>query len=151
MGMIQNAYDRCMGWTVPLQSILLFIIRIIWGVQFVFAGWGKLSNLGATTEFFESLSITNPETMALTVGCIELICGLFMVFGLIARLTALPLVIVMIGAYITAHTAAVTSMFTDFEMFTNEAPFLFLYASLLVLAFGPGRLSLDYLIRNNSK
>lgn len=147
MRLIQKIYDTLMCWTIPLQSVLLFVVRLIWGWQFMWAGWGKLNNLEGTKEFFDSLGIASPDVMAVTVGSIEAVCGLLILLGLVSRLAALPLVCVMIGAYVTAHTQAALAVVTDFEVFTKQAPFLFLYASLLVLCFGPGKISLDYLLR----
>jgi putative oxidoreductase len=54
----------------------------------------------------------------------------------------------MIMAYVTADREALLSVFSEPEKFYNAAPFTFLLASLVILAFGPGWLSLDNAIKS---
>lgn len=143
-------YDRCMAWTIPLQSIILLLIRWIWGGQLIWSGWEMLQDIQGTADYFQSLEIGRPLNVAWTVGTIEVVCGVLLVLGLLSRLAALPLVVIFIGAYVTAYSQAIWSLFTDFDNFTKQPPFLFLLASLTILAFGPGKFSLDYLVRSKT-
>ena len=77
---------------------------------------------------------------------LEFAGGLLLLLGLGSRLIALPLTIDMIVAYITADREALFSIISNPDKFTAAAPYTFLVASLLVLIFGPGRLSLDTLL-----
>jgi putative oxidoreductase len=52
----------------------------------------------------------------------------------------------MLVAYITADREALFSVFSDPGKFSAAAPYTFLFATLLVLIFGPGRFSLDALL-----
>jgi putative oxidoreductase len=82
----------------------------------------------------------------------ELVGGAFLALGLLSRLTPIPLIITMIVAYATTEQEALHSLVTgDPDPFLSAAPFLFLFASLLVLVFGPGPLSLDHLIARRIK
>ncbi|HXO39595.1 MAG TPA: hypothetical protein VN872_13215, partial [Candidatus Acidoferrum sp.] len=65
---------------------------------------------------------------------------------LASRLISVPLLINMIVAYITADREALTSFFSESGKFFAADPFPFLLVSLLILIFGPGKLSLDHLI-----
>ncbi|HVJ56484.1 MAG TPA: hypothetical protein VM574_01480, partial [Terrimicrobiaceae bacterium] len=47
---------------------------------------------------------------------------------------------------VTADYEALTSIFSDPDKFVAAAPFPFLLSALLVLAFGPGAISVDALI-----
>jgi len=49
----------------------------------------------------------------------------------------------MIIAYIAADRDAFFSIISNPDKFTGAAPYTFLFASLLVLIFGPGKASLD--------
>jgi putative oxidoreductase len=49
-------------------------------------------------------------------------------------------------AFFAGDREAVLSIFTDPDKFYAAAPYTFLFASLLVLIFGPGRFSLDWLL-----
>lgn len=150
MKFLIRIYDRCMGWTVPLQSFFLLLLRIIWGSQLIFLGLDKLKNIPATIEYFQSLGIPQPQNVAWTVGFIEAICGGLLVLGLLSRLAAFPLVVVLCAAYITAHQEALLSLFSNFDLFTQQAPFLFLFSSLVILCFGPGKVSVDHLVRSKA-
>ena len=61
---------------------------------------------------------------------------------------ARPLAINMMVAYLTADAKAVQMLFVDPSLFLSAEPFMYLLTSLLVVAFGPGALSVDALIRS---
>lgn len=147
LGLIDTLY----GWLVcvgnHLQSPLLLLIRLAWGIPLALAGLGKLQHIEKPTEYFTSLGIPFPLENAYLVGTTELFGGIFLVLGLLSRLTAIPLIINFIVAYITTEQAALKKLASlNTDDFFAAAPFLFLYTAILVLAFGPGAFSLDYLI-----
>jgi putative oxidoreductase len=80
------------------------------------------------------------------VALLEAGGGILLILGLASRLISIPLVIDMVVAYITADREALKSVFTEPDKFYAAAPYTFLFASLLILIFGPGVFSLDYLI-----
>jgi putative oxidoreductase len=130
-----------------LQSPLLLVIRLYWGWSFAQTGWGKLTHLEKTAGFFASLNIPLPKLNAIAAGCTECGGGILLALGLLARPVAVPLIFTMIVAYVTADNEALHALFSDPDKFVSAAPFLFLLASVIVLVFGPGRLSLDALLR----
>jgi putative oxidoreductase len=134
------------GLAAHLQSPLLLVVRLYWGVSFAQTGWGKLMNLDRTAGFFESLSIPMPKLNAIMAGATECGGGLLLALGLFARPAAAPLVFTMLVAYVTADREALMAIVSDPDKFLGAAPFLFLFAALLVLAFGPGKLSVDHLL-----
>ena len=129
-----------------LQSPLLLAIRLYWGWQFVQTGWGKLTNLERTTGFFESLHIPLPKLNAIAAGGTECVGGALLLLGLFARPASVPLIFCMGVAFATADREALQALTSDPDKFVTAAPFLFLLASVIVLAFGPGKLSLDALL-----
>ncbi|MBL9219719.1 MAG: DoxX family protein [Opitutaceae bacterium] len=129
-----------------LQSPLLLVIRLYWGVSFAQTGWGKLMNLGRTAGYFESLSIPLPKLNAIMAGATETLGGVLLALGLFARPASVPLIFTMLVAYATADREALGAIVSDPDKFLTAAPFLFLLAALLVLAFGPGRFSVDRLL-----
>ena len=130
-----------------LQSPLLLLIRLYWGWQFWQSGWGKLSNISRTVEYFASLGIPAPSLNAHFVALLEAGGGILLILGLASRLIAFPLTIDMIVAYITADREALGSILSEPDKFYNASPFTFLLASLIILIFGPGLFSLDTVIR----
>jgi len=129
-----------------LQSPLLLGIRLYWGWQFTQTGWGKLMHLDRTAGYFESLGIPLPKVNAIMAGGTECAGGLLLALGLFARPAAVPLIFTMLVAYWTADREALNAIGSDPDKFVTAAPFLFLLASLVVLVFGPGKLSLDALL-----
>lgn len=126
-----------------LQSPLLLAVRLYWGVSFAQTGWGKLMNLERTAGYFESLNIPLPKLNAVMAGATECGGGVLLALGLFARPASVPLIFTMLVAYATADREALQAITSNPDQFVTAAPFLFLLASLVVLAFGPGRLSLD--------
>ena len=143
---LQRAYSLFEDSANSLQSLFLLFVRLYWGWQFCQTGWGKLHNLPHVIEFFTSLGIPAPALNAYFVSGLEFVGGIMLILGLGGRLIALPLTIDMIVAYVTADRAALLSFFSKPEDFYAAAPFTFLMASLIVLIFGSGRFSVDYLI-----
>ena len=130
-----------------LQSPLLLVIRLYWGWQFFVAGKGKLMNLQRTTEFFQTLHIPLPHLNAVFVSLSECVGGILLAAGLGARAIGALLAIDMIVAYLTADSESVKHIWNDSDKFVSAAPFLFLFACAIIVAFGPGCLSLDALIK----
>jgi putative oxidoreductase len=131
-----------------LRSPLLLLIRLCWGIQFFMTGLGKLMHIQKIIDYFTSIPIVFPALNAYLVGCTEMIGGALLTLGLASRLTAIPLAFTLVIAYLTTEKDAIRSLytFTDVDPFLTAAPFLFLFACLIILAFGPGVFSLDHLI-----
>jgi putative oxidoreductase len=129
-----------------VQSPFLLAIRLYWGWQFMQTGWGKLSDIHKVVGFFTQLGIPAPALNAWFVSGLEFGGGLMLIVGLGSRLIAVPLVIDMIVAYITADREALFSIVSSPDKFMAAAPFTFLFASLIILIFGPGKVSVDALL-----
>lgn len=129
-----------------LQCPLLLVIRLYWGWQFFLTGKGKLMHLDKTTEFFASLNIPAPKLNAILAASTECTCGVLLLLGLFSRFASFALICVMCVAFATADREALTSIFSDPNKFVSADPFLFLFAAVLVFAFGPGKIAVDRLI-----
>jgi len=143
MQLFEICYRLLIRVSSRLQSPFLLAVRLYWGWQFMQTGWGKLTDIGKVIGFFTNLGIPAPALNAYFVSALEFGGGILLILGLGSRLIALPLVIDMIVAYITADREALFSIFSDPNKFTAAAPFTFLVASLIVLIFGPGKVSVD--------
>lgn len=129
-----------------LCSPLLLAIRLYWGWQLVQTGLGKLRNQARVVDFFTSLNIPFPALNAHFVSGLEFFGGMLLIVGLFSRPISLLLTGSMFVAYWTADREALLSIFSDPGKFYAADPFTFLFAALLILAFGPGLFSLDALI-----
>jgi putative oxidoreductase len=128
------------------QSVFLLFIRLYWGWQYFQTGKGKLGDLDKVTAFFTSLHVPAPRANAVFVSISELIGGVLIMLGLGTRWLTPLLIFEMLIAYLTADREALKSIFSDPDKFTGAAPFVFLYAWLILFAFGAGKISLDYLL-----
>jgi putative oxidoreductase len=129
-----------------LQSPFLLAVRLYWGWQFHVTGMGKLHHLDRVTTFFAQLGIPAPGINAPFVAVLEFAGGLLLAVGLGSRAIALLLTVNMLVAFLTADREALFSVFSDPNKLYAAAPYTFLFASLVVLIFGPGKLALDSLI-----
>ena len=143
---ISKLYDLLIRSANSLQSPFLLFVRVYWGWQFWQTGWGKLQDISKPIEFFTSLGIPFPVFNAWFVALLEAFGGILLIVGLASRLIAIPFVIDMLVAYITADREAFKSFVSEPDKFMAAAPFTFLFASLVILIFGPGSVSVDCLI-----
>jgi putative oxidoreductase len=129
-----------------LGSPFLLAVRLYWGWQLAQSGWGKLHSLDRVTDFFSTLNIPFPHANAVLVSNLEFFGGILLILGLASRLTGLVLAGNMLVAYLTADREALASFFTDPGKFYAADPYTFLFASLIVLIFGAGYVSVDTIL-----
>jgi len=146
MTLLTKLYSLLIAAASSLQSPFLLLVRLYWGFQMMQTGWGKLHNLAKVTEFFTSLGMPLPGLSAPFIVGLEFLGGILIMLGLGSRLVALLLACDMLVAFIAADREALFSILSDPDKFYAAAPYTFLIAFLIVLIFGPGRLSLDALL-----
>jgi putative oxidoreductase len=140
---LERYYRLLIRVGASLQSPFLLAVRLYWGWQFMQTGWGKLTDIEKVVGFFTNLGIPAPALNAYFVSALEFGGGVLLILGFGSRLIALPLVIDMLVAYITADREALFSIISNPDKFTGAAPYTFLIASIIVLIFGPGQISAD--------
>jgi putative oxidoreductase len=59
----------------PFGNVVLLVLRLVWGWQFLTTGLGKLQNHERVTGFFTSLGIPAPGLNAWFIGGLELVGG----------------------------------------------------------------------------
>ncbi|MBW4039714.1 MAG: DoxX family protein [Acidobacteria bacterium] len=134
-----------------LQSPFLLAVRLYWGWQFAQTGWGKLHDIAKITAFFTSLIIPFPGFNAHFISGLEFFGEILLILGLGTRLVGFLLAANMFVAYWTADHEALVSIFSDPGKFYVADPFTFMLASLIVLVFGAGILSLDYILERQAE
>jgi len=138
-----RAYTLLIDAASSLQSVFLLAVRLYWGWQFMQTGWGKLHRISQVIEFFASLHIPAPAANAWFVALLECVGGILLALGVGSRLLSLLFVGDMLVAYLTADRAALMSLFSDPGKIIAADPFSFLFASLVILIFGPGKIAVD--------
>jgi putative oxidoreductase len=144
---LTRTYDGFRRAVSSLQSVFLLLVRLYWGWQFAQSGWGRLHHIPQATQFFASLHIPFPHANVVFVSTLEFVGGILLILGLASRVISLLLAIDMVVAYITADPEALHAIFSNPGKFYNADPYTFLFASLLILIFGPGRFAVDWWLR----
>jgi putative oxidoreductase len=128
-------------WLAPLFA------RITVGWVFMWSGWGKLNNLPQVTENFVGWGIPFANALSPFVSGVEFFGGLFLLAGLLTRISAGALGITMIVAIKSAKWADVDSLETllGFDEFEYLALFLWLAIA------GAGRVSIDHFLERWAK
>lgn len=139
--------DALLGWPERVAQHLLWLgplfARLVVGWVFLWSGWGKLQNLPQITENFISWGIPFPHILTPLTSGIEFVGGLFLILGLLTRISGGALGVVMIVAIISAKWDQVDSLETlaGFEETTYLAVFMWLAIA------GAGVVSLDHWLR----
>ena len=110
-------------------------IRIVAGITFVAHGLPKFENIAGTQGFFGSIGL--PPELALPVGLLEVIGGIFLLVGVVTRISAALLIIDMIGAIVLVR---LPDGFVD----GYELESLLIAISVSLLITGPGRISVEW-------
>lgn len=118
-------------------SIILLLIRIIFGALFFMHGLDKMRD-------FNELSYTYPSvfgfgsymTLMLSIFC-EFACSMFLVAGCMTRIVLIPMIVSMAVAFFDIH---------DAMMPEGELALIYLIVFFGMFLTGPGRYSLDYMI-----
>lgn len=122
-----------------LTSLAPLFARITVGYVFLLSGWGKLHNLAQVTENFIGWGVPHPRLLTPFVSGVEFFGGLFLLLGLLTRISAGALGIVMIVAIRAAKWADVDSLETLLGF--DEFEYLALFVWLAIA--GPGVVSVD--------
>jgi len=107
---------------------------------FLLSGWGKLMNLPTVTENFVGWGIPAPQLLAPFVSGVEFFGGLFLLLGLLTRISATALGITMLVAIKSAKWADVDSLETLLGFDETEYLALFLWLAIA----GAGAVSVDH-------
>lgn len=144
---IRRVYELPVAGGDILQSPFLLVLRVYFFWQLFMTGQGHLAHIGKVADFFVSLGIPFPALNAYLSSTVECFGSLLLIFGLASRLAAIPVAVTMTVAYFAADIEAVTSIFSDPDKFVKADPFPYFICALIVLVFGPGRFSVDALIK----
>lgn len=143
---LRGSYESIISTGNFLQHFFLLLIRLYWGYSFQAAGLYKFEHINETVAGFSDIGIPFSHFMVYLVATIEFVGGWSLILGLGSRLFSIPLIIIMITALFTAHYAETSLALMEPSKFIVAAPVTFLFTTLIIFLFGPGWLSLDYLI-----
>ena len=145
---MRKLVDWLIGWPERTASHLMWLgplfARLTVGWVFLWSGWGKLQNLPQITENFVSWGIPFPKLLTPFVSGVEFVGGLFLLAGLLTRISAGALGVTMIVAIRSAKWDQVDSL--ESLLGFDETAYLAIFLWLAIAGAGP--LSLDRLMSN---
>lgn len=118
-------------------SLLILAFRLFLGVMILIHGVDKLVNFQALSTTFPDIMGLGSYTSLMLAVFSEFCCSLFLICGLLIRITVIPLMLTMAVAFFDVHDA----LFPQ-----GELSFIYLVLLFILYFVGPGRFSVDYLI-----
>lgn len=120
------------------------IVRLVVGLIFLSEGIQKFilpEVVGAGR--FEKIGFSNPEFWAAFTGIFEILCGTLVLLGFLTRMAAIPLLIIMITAFIKTKMPILDER--GFWAFAHEyrTDFAMTLLSVYLIIFGAGKWSVD--------
>jgi len=126
------------------SAILALLGRVLLASIFVYSGFGKITDFQGTAGYIASAGMPMPQVLAVGAIVVEFIGGLALLIGFRARWAALAFVVFLI---------VITPIFHNFwpvpadEVMSQQINFIknvaIIGGMLMVMAFGPGRYSVD--------
>ena len=121
-----------------LNDVVFIGLRSAIGVIFIVHGIGKFNP--GFADFLSNIGL--PPEMQIPIALAELVPGILLVFGVLSRLSASLLCIIMLGAIF--HVKGAQSLTGDGGV---ELDLILLASSLVIMIAGPGRISLSHIIK----
>jgi putative oxidoreductase len=97
---------------MTLQNSGLLVARILLGLLFLMAGWGKLADVQGFAGYMASGGV--PAILAWPVVLFEILGGLALILGLLTRPVALALGLFSVAAAVLYHPPADPAQITSF-------------------------------------
>lgn len=102
VGLVNKVYD-ILDAIKGIDFLAPLAFRIFLAPIFIVFGLNKLSHIEDTASWFDYLGMPFPEVLAYLAGGTEFFGGILLLVGLATRLVAIPLMVTMLVAAITAH------------------------------------------------
>jgi putative oxidoreductase len=132
------------------NSKTTIIIRLIVGAVFFSEGIQKFlfpDIRGAGR--FEKIGFPSPEFWGSFVGLFEILCGILLLVGLLTRLASIPLIIIMLVAFITTKAEVLANEGFWKLLHGSRTDWAMLLGSIFLLVNGGGNWSIDKILMRN--
>lgn len=120
------------------------LIRLIVGLIFISEGIQKylvVTMLGPA--YFKEIGFGHPMFWSYFTGAFEIVCGFMILFGLLTRLASIPLLIIMIAAFITTKLPILTEKGLLTFLHEYRIDFSLTLLLILLVVYGGGKWSVD--------
>ncbi|ENX43143.1 DoxX family protein [Acinetobacter sp. NIPH 2100] len=149
--MFKLIYDNPL-YKMPIQQLVLFLIRISIGIFFFTTGFNKLfveKNKLIMLETIIDAGIPFPEIMSTFVSTTEMLAGLFLIVGLLTQISSIFLWMICLTALYTVGIHTIPSgldpiSWLSWLFYIHDLLYMFLLAVLITSR--PTILSLDRIL-----
>jgi putative oxidoreductase len=118
-------------------SLLILCLRLFFGILFFNHGLDKLASVDQLADTFPDVTgLGSYMSLIVSIFC-EFCCSLFLIVGLLVRITVIPMMISMAVAFFVVHCGMVPE---------GELALIYLFMFAILYVTGPGKFSIDYLI-----
>lgn len=126
-----------------LKDIPLLLIRLTLAYGFYTPAMNKWSDIDSVAGWFASMNYPLPKLNAYMAAGTETAGIVLLVLGFASRLISIPLIFVMMIAIFTVHYG------NGWEAGNNgfEIPFYYLVMLIVILVYGPGKYSLEGILK----
>ncbi len=120
-------------------NFAMLLLRLGLGLLMLLqSGMYKLTHFSElSAKFYNFLGLGDKASLVLVIFA-EVFCSFFVILGLFTRLAVIPLIITMCVAFFGAHSGNAQD---------GSAALLYLFGYLVLLLLGPGRVSVDGMIK----
>jgi len=132
-----------------LSQWTLTLLRAVLGVIFTYHGYGKLfapGGFAGAVGFFAAIGIPLAKYAALLVAVVEFFGGIFLLLGMVTKLSAVLLFIEMLVAFFKVHFK--NGLAISPTAYGYEFVLLILAALVVIMVNGAGKFSLGKLFKN---
>ena len=136
-------YKNITNYLEKVRDLPPLLFRIVLAYGFYGPATMKLKNFNGIVEWFTSMGMPLPKLNALLATGTETAGFILIFLGLATRIISIPLMVVMVVAITTVHLG------NGFEAGNNgfEIPIYYMLMLFSLLIIGPGKFSLDALIK----
>lgn len=126
-----------------VKDIALLVVRVFIGFAMLSHGFPKMQMLiDGKSDFYDFLGMGPQLSLGLTVFA-EFVCSIFLILGLFSRIASGFLIFTMVIAGFVVHAAD--------PFAKQELSMVYLAVYLLLMVFGVGKVSVDYMIEKRKR
>jgi putative oxidoreductase len=124
-------------YSEPTLSLGLLLLRLLFGGLMIKIGYDKMIGFNEMSKGFSDPFGLGSTISLILVVFAEFFCSIFLVLGLMTRLSTIPLIVTMSVAFFMVNKGEI------YGQYGVSSALIFLAGYVIILFTGPGKYSLD--------